>query len=182
MHIWAGMTWTTAVPLTRWRWWKLWRRSIPWLTETSRYENPKLNSTQLKLETLLRSPVRIELKKANSCIVGGAEGRDRGESLQACGAAFQDDWHRWGRQPHPDWISQGRWWMVMRSWIWSWICRAASRTTFWWRSLPRLSPPANPRLPTRLPITSAAVAGSYSSIPQPQINGSLLLVGRALIS
>ena len=52
---------------------------------------PILNSTHLKLERLLRSPVRIELKKASSCTVGGTEGRDRRESLQACGAAFQDD-------------------------------------------------------------------------------------------
>ena len=35
-------------------------------------------------------------------IVGGAEGRNRGESLQACGTTFQDDRHRWGWKPHSD--------------------------------------------------------------------------------
>ena len=105
MYILSGMTWITAVPLTKWRWWKWWRPFIPWLMEIWR-----LNNRKRGLNSVLKFFCYF-------CFTGGAKGRNRGESFEACGEALQDDWHwrRW--QPYSNGISQGRWW----EW-WCWTC------------------------------------------------------------
>ena len=56
-------------------------------------------------------------------------------------------------------LTQTEFLRVGDGWRWKlnvWMGRVASRTTCWWRSLPRLSPQVNPQLLTRLPITSPA--------------------------